>query len=785
MSTQPRHFFLNEEHELATLAEDGRAQSPKFAPIDWAQKSALLRHSFDNAASYAVRARDPSAKAHRFVLTAPASLTKLSVSKKAQATSGKISFSPSFGGQQAYVLTRLGMDLLSVDSHGTATVHVPASRVPQLQAKLGDLRNASAREKFRWINVGEFQPVDWSRRLDASWLETISAQELADVHLRFQPVLPRAEVQATLEMIRSELEAGEQLLRAGRDFSGRYWCIGRMRKTALRRLAEEYPSLQSLHPRLSTAVAGASVRRGSPRSARPPNVDPSTLPTIAMFDTGIPSDHPVLRPYVRSRYIDPDMANELAPRGDHGSQVASALIFGRTSFPGEPDPNRMPSPSCRVFDMLGGWTIRNAEVPDELWDRAIDGVLGTAPDVRVFNISLGGRRKEELRPKELEEKLRYLQDLDNHAFARDVLLVFAAGNSRPGVEPGVKYPKHIDETAWQLGVLAWNFNGLVVGAHVDPISPRGIVQDRGAPSPFTLIGPGQLNAPVPSFSAPGGDGKEDYTPAAASGIWVFDCRGLLQDCTGTSYAAPLVAREAAFAFRELAQYCPDQRPFAATVRAWLTLVAQRPEFTGSLEKLAKRTIGRGFPSFERIRLPNAERVVFIWQTMLESPGSTARVTVPVPRAWLARASAPRLRLVVAWLTPVNAALTESWACRKVGAQLRVGIDADLPALRTGPGAVGAYPISDRVFDISSQQLLQANQTPTGDLWSLSVSYEDLGPVPVGMEFAMQQRVGVAIELWDSSEKPVSPQGAVQALNIPNMTRLSVLQSPILVPIVVR
>jgi hypothetical protein len=137
------------------------------------------------------------------------------------------------------------------------------------------------------------------------------------------------------------------------------------------------------------------------------------------------------------------------------------------------------------------------------------------------------------------------------------------------------------------------------------------------------------------------------------------------------------------------------------------------------------------------------------------------------------------------LTPVNAALTSTWACRKVGAQLRPGTDAKLPALRTGPGAVGAYPVSDREFDISVPQLKQAKQEPTEDLWSLSVSYEELGPAPAGMEFTTQQRVGVAIELWDASETPVSPQPAVQSLNIPGMLRLSVLQNPLQVPIVVR
>lgn len=784
---RPRHFFLNEAHELATAGPDGGGRTPNFVPIDWVQKAATLRTSFDRAASYAVHSPDPSAKSHRFVLTAPAALTKISESKKAQATGGRVAFTPNFGGQQANLLTKLGLDLLAVDSGGNATVHVPVNRLPQLQAKLSDLANAGAREKVRWIHIGDFRKLDWTHRVDQSWLATLRQADVAEAQLRFHPVLPRAEVQKVLEALREALGTGESLVRVGRDFSGRYWCLARLRRGTIRTVAEQFPSLQSLHPRLSTPVAGSITRRGSSRPATRsrPVVDPSTLPTIGMFDTGVPDNHPQLSPFIRNSYRDPAMANELAVAGDHGSQVASALIFGHARFEGAPNADDLPPPTCRVFDMIGGWPRRLGEVPDEIWHRSIDTVVGTAADVRVFNLSLGGQRLETLRPKEREEKLAHLQDLDNQAFARDLILVYSAGNSRAGVTPSVEYPKHVEEEAWRLGFLASSFNGLVVGAHVDPVVNRGLVTEIGAPSPFTLVGPGQLDAPVPSFSAPGGDAKDDYTYAAGSGVWVFDAVGGLKDCAGTSYSAPLVAREAAFAFQELAKFCPDGRPFAATVRAWLTLEATRETFRGGLEKLARRTLGRGFPSSERIRRPTGERAVFIWQTMLESAGTTARVSVPVPSAWLARAKQPQLRVVVAWLTPVNAALTETWACRRVSAQIRASTDPAAPALRTGPGAVGAYPVSDRTFDISPDRLRDLGQTPPDDMWVLSVSYEELGPTPAGMEFTTQQRVGVALELKDVGETPESPQAAVQALAIPQMSRLSVLQTAIQVPVVVR
>lgn len=784
----PRHFFLNEHHELATLTPEGNGRSPNIVQPDWNQKALQLRSAFDSAASYRVKVRDPSAAAHLFVVTAPAPLTKVSNAEKAKATGGRVPFTPNFGGAQANLLSKLGFDLLALDDAGNATVHVAAAKVPQVQQRISALPTANSRDRLRWANVGDFRPVDWTHRVDTQWLDELDGSEVTDAHLRFHPVLPRPEVRRVLEEMQAMVPPSERLVRVGRDFSGRYWCIAQLRKATLRLFAEEFPSLQSLHARLSTPVASGPSRGSSARSPVrvPAVVDTTTMPTIGLFDTGIPENHPFLKPYIRSRYIDPDLAPELAPIGDHGSQVASALVFGQHVHERAPAATSFPPPTCRVFDMLGGWTANRAEVPDELWDRAIDAVVATSPDVRVFNLSLGGKRLAAFSPKVREEKLIYLQDLDNRSFVQDVLLVYSAGNSVAGVAPPSGYPEHFDDEDWELGVLALNYNGLVVGAHVDPLVPRGIAPAVGAPSPFTRIGPGMHRAPVPSFSAPGGDATSDYARAPESGVWVFDADGAVKDCAGTSYAAPLVAREAAFAFQELTRYCPDERPFAATVRAWLTLEARRPSFDGALEELAKRTVGGGFPSADGLRRPDGNRAVFVWQTMLESAGTIARVRVPVPRVWLEQAAKPQLRLVVAWLTPVNAALKETWSCRKVSAQLRTASRKDADDKERTPlrarGAVAAYPVIDRIYPIP---LAELDPAPADDLWELAVSYQDLGPTPAGMQFSPQQRIGVVVELTDRGDQPVSPQAAVQALDIPAMNRLSMLSMPVQVPLVVR
>jgi hypothetical protein len=262
---------------------------------------------------------------------------------------------------------------------------------------------------------------------------------------------------------------------------------------------------------------------------------------------------------------------------------------------------------------------------------AMEAIVGTAPDVRVFNLSVGNPPLDTLDSVARREHLIKLQDMDNFAFARDVLLVIAAGNARPGLSPTEPYPNHLNDPRWGLGFEACTFNGVVSGGYVDVQVPDSVAGVIGAPSPFTRIGPGLCGSPVPGFSAPGGDCSEAYAPAPGAGPWVCDAEGNWEDSLGTSLSAPLVAREAAWVIKHLTQHsAPTVPPFSATVKAWLNLVAQRPPLTGAFERLAQRTLGKGFPSAERLRAPIERSAVFVWQTMLQGARSVNRAQFPVP-----------------------------------------------------------------------------------------------------------------------------------------------------------
>jgi hypothetical protein len=107
-------------------------------------------------------------------------------------------------------------------------------------------------------------------------------------------------------------------------------------------------------------------------------------------------------------------------------------------------------------------------------------------------------------------------------------------------------------------------------------------------------------------------------------------------------------------------------------------------------------------------------------------------------------------------------------------------------LRGGGNARGAYPLIDRLQDISPKVLEEKGFIIADSLWVVEVEYEEIGEYPPAMTVSSQQRVGVVLELFDAGETAVSPQSAIQALPVAmDMLRLSVLQQPIQTPIVLR
>lgn len=171
---------------------------------------------------------------------------------------------------------------------------------------MASLPSASSREKGRWINFEEFEPLVWTSRVSEDWIETLEPHAVAEVSIRFQPSLTRLEVNDVLQAMGRMLDGKQsRLTKAGREFSGRYWCAGYVTREIILMLARDFGSVQSIHPPIRSTVASPKARRSSqPGTPGPvsnlPALPVAELPTVAIVDCGIPEGHVHLAPYRHS-----------------------------------------------------------------------------------------------------------------------------------------------------------------------------------------------------------------------------------------------------------------------------------------------------------------------------------------------------------------------------------------------------------------------------------------------------------------------------------------------------
>ncbi len=781
--TTPRTFYLNERHELAHAQKGGGGRPAQYGTIDWATKGVQISAALAASRKVIAESKDPLRDRHYFLAALPVpKVPKITKSAKKSPT-GVYHEETRYAGDHSRVFRRLGMDLLGVSKDGVAMVHATTERFDRLLATASALHREGVQERARWATIASFDPIPADSRVDRAWVDALQHTSSVDVIVELQPLLSRLEVEEILASISQVLkrDLGE-LTGTGTDFSGRRWFRGKMRKAALVDIAEHFFSVQSLHPPHVTAV-GALKGHGK-RGATAPIVSTQhsqPLPTVAILDTGVPAGHEELDRYRRGTYKHPDADSDYA--GDHGSLVASRVVFGDLDFStGE---QSRPPGACRFLDVM---VARDAaRIEDKAVAPALEAIVATYPDVRVFNLSFG-----EVLPLasysevERRERLLLVQDLDNFVFARDVFVVVAAGNVPRGTVPSMAYPQHLDEPPWQLGAWPSGFNTATCGALVGAVHPDGLVSTAGWPSPFSRIGPGLAGAPVPEYGATGGNLADDWSWRGGMGVWGCTASGAWEDHPGTSFAAPLLAREAAFAFQALQAYCPPgARPFAVTVKAFLALTAVttvRRDHPLAIRALANRTVGRGTASAARLSEPHPNSAVFLWQGIIDGTDDVARVQIPVPQSWRDSAGQPKLRLVCSWDPPVHEAVSEAWACRKVAAKLRPAPGEK--ALHGSRGDHSSYPLIDRTYDLSAAKL--AGIAIPQEQLTLEISYDQIAEYYPGIAFTPQQRVAFAAELFDDGDTPVSPQTAIQQLPAAaTMIRLAMPPARVPVPVVVR
>lgn len=619
-------------------------------------------------------------------------------------------------------------------------------------------------------------------RIDSEWLESLSRKTPTDSVIEFQPLLTRAEIDALVRALVSVLlrDLREAITATGADFSGRQWVRGSITRESLTKISQSYFSIQSLHSPLISIAAGPTPIKQRTRPASVLEVDTTSLPVIGIVDTGVPADHVILAKYRRGAYVAP--TSTATPGDGHGCFVSSRAVFGDPDY-GAGTPAQTPVGTARYYDINVSGT-RRGEIEDKGVYPALQAIVATAPDVRVFNMSFDSASPlDQMTTVKAAECLRLVQDLDNFVYQNDIVVIIAAGNSRPGLIPATPYPRHFDDPQWALGAWARSFNSLTCGSFVARVNPAGLVTQVGWPSPFCRVGPGLNESFKPDFSANGGNGNAQYQYSTLLGVWGLNPAGMWEDQSGTSFAAPLLAREAAFALQRLQAVCQrGAQPFATTVKAFLALTATAPVEDVPIAELAELTLGRGVASAHRLDAPSSGTGVMIWQGVLEDEKDVARIQIPIPLGWWTDADEPVLRLVVSWDPPVNSAVQHLWSTRDITVRLRTHLDskAHRPSnLR----ARGTYPMIERLYYLHK---LPKDVDVVGDSWLLEISYEQIAEYHPAMTFPPQQRVAFAAELVDQGTSRLSPQTALQSLPVTQtMTRLTIPPTVSRLPVVLK
>ncbi|CAM3836087.1 S8 family peptidase [Aquirufa aurantiipilula] len=264
--------------------------------------------------------------------------------------------------------------------------------------------------------------------------------------------------------------------------------------------------LRTIHPlniRDLSKINRGYLQNGAPT---PPVFTIKPLVTVGVIDGGYTAGNPALDPYVD--YEECVSGNEVDYLCDHGTQVASAVLYGALNKYKNSDQLPEPSVSVKVFRVLSV-DSKDADLYDVI--DAIEKIVPSNDHIKVYNLSLGPEG----------------QILDDHisrfTFACDILIqkhniLFCTAVGNDGEIIGYN----------RIQAPSDMINGLAIGAYSK-------FDDTIFRAPYSCIGPGREgNKLKPDLSAFGGC---DQNPIQLMNN-IGGSRVLTQ---GTSFSSPIAS----------------------------------------------------------------------------------------------------------------------------------------------------------------------------------------------------------------------------------------------------
>jgi hypothetical protein len=347
--------------------------------------------------------------------------------------------------------------------------------------------------------------------------------------------------------------------------------------------------------------------------AGPPNLEvvapiapDGDAPAVCVIDSGIQEGHALLSPAIDETTShcfvlgkESTDVGDFVPPGGHGTRVAGAILYGEV-IPREGTPQlAFWIQNARVLDEHNRMPVEM--FPPEVIRKAVEQFHRGPRGTRIFNHSINGN---------VYCRMRYMSawaaEIDSLSEAYDILIIQSAGNlPLTGIHPalGVKdhldagrdYPSYLYEPSARIANPGQSLQALTVGSvgygFVEDGNWHTFGSEPGHPSAFSRSGPAVWNVIKPEVAEYGGDDIQtrNVPPDVQNGGRIAGaCPELVRstmfppgpafarDDTGTSFAAPKVARIAA----QLQRLLPDEP--ALLYRGLIVQSARWPEWAERL-----------------------------------------------------------------------------------------------------------------------------------------------------------------------------------------------------------
>jgi serine protease AprX len=363
------------------------------------------------------------------------------------------------------------------------------------------------------------------------------------------------------------------------------------------------PIYKSFAPQISGETESNSVIAA--------NISPTDAPPIvAIFDSGISPDAQALNGWVvgRDTYVLPPDTNF-----EHGTMVASLAIAARHFNDGH---DWLPQLHTSVYDVCALETA-GSHMSD--LEERLQQAVKRRPDIKVWNISLGGDPCDEHSFSEFSQALDHLSDRYN------VLFVVAAGNYNGEPRRGWPNPAMLSD---RVSIPGESVRALTV-ASITHMTSTGALTAAGDPSPYSRRGPGPVFTPKPDITHVGGGVHAPWIWGDSS-IKVVAPGNTLRSVFGTSFAAPIAASMAAHAWQAVKGH-PSLTADASLIKALMVHSAQlsSPDY----ERHERRYYGAGRPNeIMRTLYDSDDSFTLVFQAKVAPSMRWRKSPYPIPKA---------------------------------------------------------------------------------------------------------------------------------------------------------